>query len=74
MCHADDIALLASSPSALHHMLSICSDFAVAHNLLFNPEKTQLIKFTRHVSSSCEAALLLVKLKESVTHLGHIVT
>ena len=41
MCYADDIALLAPSPSALRHMLSTCSDFAVAHNLLFNP---QLIK------------------------------
>ena len=43
--YADDVPLLALSPSALHYMLRICSEFAEFHGLSFNAAKTQLIKF-----------------------------
>ena len=42
VCYADDIALLAPSPSALRLMLKTCT---LSHSLLFNAKKTQLIKF-----------------------------
>ena len=45
VCYADDIALIAPSPSALRHMLKTCSLFASEHSLTFNASKTQLIKF-----------------------------
>ena len=35
VCYADDIALLAPSPSALRLMLSTCTSFAAAHCLVF---------------------------------------
>ena len=43
--YADDVALLASSPSALRNMLSMCINFADSHHLTFNASKTQLIEF-----------------------------
>ena len=47
ICYADDITLLASSPSDLRLMLNTCSSFATSHNLIFNADKTQLIRFSR---------------------------
>ena len=48
VCYADDVTLLAPSPSAaLHLMLNTCSSFATSHNLIFNADKTQLIRFSR---------------------------
>ena len=44
VCYADDLALLAPSPSALRLMLSTCSLFAETHSLFFNAKKTQVIK------------------------------
>ena len=79
VCYADDIALLAPSPSALRQMLSTCSSFAISHSLLFNVDKTQLIRFSRYpMASTCTPVLsfnnLKLKLNRSVTHLGHILT
>ena len=45
VCYADDVALLASSPSALRNMLS--NNFADSHHLSFNASKTQLIEFCK---------------------------
>ena len=43
LCYADDIALLAPSPSAaLRILLRECELFAIEHNLQFNAAKTQL--------------------------------
>ena len=44
VCYADDITLLAPSPSALRLMLNTCSSFATSHNLIFNADKIQLIR------------------------------
>ena len=46
LCYADDIALLAPSPSALRILLRECERFATDHNLIFNAAKTQLIMFS----------------------------
>ena len=40
VCYADDVALLAPSPSALHMMLHCCEDFAGSRGLIFNASKT----------------------------------
>ena len=39
-CYADDVALLASSPSALCLMLLHCKQFAITRGLLFNAAKS----------------------------------
>ena len=39
VCYADDLALLAPSPSALRLLLNICEDFARSHGLNSMPPK-----------------------------------
>ena len=72
VCYADDLALLAPSPSALRIMLHICEDFAELHGLRFNANKTQLIRFGKGSSSEtfmfCGTRL---EFSQEVIHLGH---
>ena len=79
VCYADDIALLAPSPSALRLMLSTCTSFAAVHCLVFNASKTQLIQFScsRSSDNSLSSFLfngLALQMNHSVKHLGHILT
>ena len=57
VCYADDVALLAPSPSALRVMLHHCESFAVSRGLTFNAAKTQLICFGTQPSHSCSAII-----------------
>ena len=59
ICYADDIVLLALSPSALRHMIHTCSIFTESHNLVFNASKTQLIKFSRYPSRGAVSLCLI---------------
>ena len=76
ICYADDLVLLAPSPSALRIMLRCCEDFGTNHSLRFNPSKTQLIRFSRSPSSSCSARIYfcgqLLPFLDTVSHLGHL--
>ena len=80
LCYADDIALLAPSPSALHLMLNTCSQFATTHSLLFNTSKTQLVRFSHSNFLSFDSINATtfsfggqkLQLSQSVKHLGHI--
>ena len=77
VCYADDVALLAPSPSALRHMLDTCSHFASSHSLVFNASKTQLIRFARCGAGNQAKFSFLgheLELCKSVTHLGHTLT
>ena len=77
ICYADDIVLLAPSPSALRHMLHTCSIFAESHNFVFNASKTQLIKFSRYPSRGAAKFVFRgqdLTYCESVSHLGHILS
>ena len=55
--YADDVALLAPSPSALHIMLRFCENFASMHGLTFNASKTQLINFGTQQFHTCSALI-----------------
>ena len=46
VCYADDLVLLAPSPSAPRIMLCCCVGFATNRSLRFNPSKTPLIRFS----------------------------
>jgi len=77
--YADDIVLLAPSASALTMMLNTCCQFANDHNLLFNPGKTQLVRFSLPFSSpnpSASPTFLFagqsLQLVDGACHLGHI--
>ena len=81
VCYANNIALLAPSPTAMRLMLSTCTSFAeAAHSLVFNASKTQLIRFSRSYCSSNNSPSsflfngLTLQLTRSVKHLGHILT
>ena len=43
--YADDVTLLDPTNMALKAMLSICTEFASSHNLLFNASKTKCMYF-----------------------------
>ena len=74
-CYADDVALLAPSPSALRLMLLHCEQFAITRGLLFNASKTQLIRFGPQQSSICSATIKFCGVRlpfaNVVSHLGH---
>ena len=76
LCYADDLVLLAPSPSALRMMIRCCEDFAVSHGLRFNASKTQLIRFSHSLSSSCHVCIQFcgqqLSFIDTVTHLGHL--
>ena len=70
VCYADDVVLLAPSPSGLRIMLKTCINFADQHHLSFNADKTQLIKFYKSsnpVSASPRFIFLGQTLSLSVT-------
>ena len=74
MCYADDIALLAPSPSALRVLFRECELFATEHNLLFSAAKTQLICFHPSPKFKFIGKFFfsdhLLDFSDSVTHLG----
>ena len=76
LCYADDLVLLAPSPSALRIMLRCCEDFACDRGLRFNASKTQLIRFSSLLSSSCLATIRFcgqqLHFLDTITHLGHL--
>lgn len=75
VCYADDIVLLAPCQSALRVMLSICSNFARDHKLVFNTAKTQMICFRKQKRSAFPTYIHLngelLQLSDKVIHLGH---
>ena len=76
--YADDIVLLSPSASALRMMFNTCCQFAKDYNLIFNPDKTQLVRFSLHcpVITSMSPTFLFaghsLKLVDRACHLGHI--
>ena len=76
LCYADDIVLLAPSPSALRIMICCCEDFAASRGLQFNASKTQLIRFSHSPSSSCHACIQFcgqqLSFIDTVSHLGYL--
>ena len=78
VCYADDIALLAPSPSALRLMLKHCEEFAISRGLSFNASKTQLIRFGTQPSHLCSAKMLFsgisLSFADTVVHLGHVLS
>ena len=78
VCYADDISLLAPSPSALRYNARYtCLSLAIQHHLTFNPDKTQLIKFYKCADAISPCFTFLgqsLSPRNSVNHLGHILT
>ena len=74
--YADDIALLAPSPSALRILLSECEKFAEEYDLILNAAKTQLICFRSDKKISLPDGVFCflghpLGFNNSIVHLGH---
>ena len=76
--YADDIVLLAPSPSALRMLLRECEVFALQFGLTFNAAKTQLICFQRAKMKTFPPTGVFtffgthLTFSERVNHLGHM--
>ena len=77
--YADDIVLLAPSASVLQMMLNTCCQFVTDYNVIFNPGKTQLVRFSllSSLSSSTTPPIFMfggqsLTLVDRASHLGHI--
>lgn len=86
VAYADDIVLVAPTPSAMSKMLTICDEFAVEHNVLYNALKSKCIYFyprSRSKSSlhiydvSCLNFTISgyrIDFVDSYKHLGHVIS
>ena len=45
--YADDILLIAPTVYSLRSMLKVCDNFGYEYNVSFNPDKYQLLNFTK---------------------------
>ena len=45
--YTDDITLLANSQQSISHMLSICDNYALKHDITFNFTKSRCIEFCK---------------------------
>ena len=76
VCYADDIALLAPSPSALRMLLQECEQFAADHNLIFNAAKTQFICLSSNPKLKCLGKFSFMghrlEFSDTALHLGYV--
>ena len=74
--YADDLTLLSPSIVALKKMISICSSYALEHDIKFNGSKSQMIIFKGNSQRSENPHIEIngskIEIFKSVTHLGHI--
>lgn len=82
LAYADDIVLLAPSPSAMRKLLLICESYALDYDVLFNASKSNFIVFTPSEKRSLAPHMRNCKFSiggnpvirvESYVHLGHII-
>ena len=76
LAYADDITLLAPTPSALRKLLAVCESIGTNHMLKFNPDKTQCTRFSWKSSGGCSSVFMFcgkyIGCVKSVLHLGHV--
>ena len=53
MLYADDIFIVSLSSSGLQHLLNICSDYCVRHDLTFNAKKSMCMYFSTPINKHC---------------------
>jgi len=83
LAYADDIVLVAPTPTAMRKLLSICDVFASEFDIIFNTEKSKFLVIVsgrrRSLYSDLSQCVFLIggKPMENVnmySHLGHIIT
>jgi hypothetical protein len=86
LAYADDIVLLAPSPTAMRKLLHICDMFVAEYDIIFKPDKSKFLVIAAQkrrqlykVMCSCSFLIGNIKKIENVnvdqfSHLGHIIT
>ena len=86
LAYADDIVLIAPSPSAMNRMLLIFDEFAIEYNVLFNASKTKCIYFCPksrsnlllHSYNVCDLNFTIsgnvIEFADRYKHLGHVIS
>jgi len=83
LAYADDIVLLAPTPSAMRRMLKICDDYANEHSIIFNAKKSKCLSAVprkrRSLLSRGKICPFTVggnstDFVESFVHLGHVIS
>jgi len=64
--YADDVVLLAPTPSALRIMLRICEDFAKEFSMVFNASKSVCLRVTKVTSKASKPSVDDVQLMAMV--------
>jgi hypothetical protein len=71
--YADDLALIAPSKYVLEKMIEICENFAVEHDLLFNPGKSTYIVFSNRLEmQNINFGNRVITSVKTVKYLGNI--
>lgn len=85
LAYADDIVLISPTPSAMNNMLSICDEFSIEYNVLFNPLKSKCMYFypksrstlLLHRYNVCDLQFSIngkaIEFVDSYKHLGHVI-
>jgi len=83
LAYADDIVLLAPSPSAMRHLLAICDSYAADFDIVFNADKSKFLVIVpnkrRQLYNDMRGCIFVVggtsiENVSKYSHLGHIVT
>ena len=83
LAYADDIIILAPSPSAMRILLQICDSYAAEYDINFNSDKPKFIVIPAHkrrhlYSAMCNCSFDVGNKKidnvDRFSHLGHIIT
>ena len=74
--YADDCVLLSPTVSSLRHQLEVCDRFSTEFNVLFNPDKYQLLHCSNHPKQhlGIEYNGCFIKTCKSAMHLGNVLT
>ena len=83
LAYADDIVLLAPTPTAMRKLLSICDIYALKYDIIFNATKSKFLVVIPGIRRSLQNILSgivfyvggsVIEYVESYVHLGHIIT
>jgi hypothetical protein len=80
LAYADDIVLLAPTPTAMRKLLAICDEFASEFNIVFNANKSKCLAIMPRSKRYLDVSSInfyiggkVVESVESFAHLGHII-
>jgi hypothetical protein len=83
LAYADDIVLLAPSPTALRKMLEICDTYALDYNICFNAKMSKCLivapysqHYLRNYYTACTFCIgnNSIETVDSFSHLDHVIT